>query len=221
MSDPDLSYQHPRTGEWAHDVRDPLGEARFSFVEPAAALRPPAGPLHRILEVGFGRGLNTAVALALLAEAGYSGALRCLGLEPFPDRLLPWPPVPAPIAATAPWWGREPGPWACAGRPGWRGEVLAAPAPEALPSGWGADWIFLDLHSPGAHPEDWKPGLVTALTAAAAPGAVLTSYCCARSLRDPLAAAGWRVERLRQKGRRDRLRAQFPKGGGGGAPAEA
>ncbi|MBL7008050.1 MAG: hypothetical protein ISR76_03570 [Planctomycetes bacterium] len=165
----------------------------------------------RILEVGFGRGLNTAVALARLEEADFQGGVEALGLEPFPQRLAPWPAVPGRLAGFAPWWGEPPGRWSLPRRPGWSGEVLTEAAPAGLPAGWGAHWMFLDLYSPGAHPEDWHPGLGHGLAAAAAPGAVLTSYCCARSLRDLLTGAGWRVERLRKGGQRDSLRAELPK----------
>lgn len=175
------------------------------FVRPAAEARPAAGRERlRILEVGFGRGLNTACALAELARAGFAGEVQALGLEPNPGLLVPWPERPAELPA--PWWGRPPGPWRLPDRP-WSGEVRPAAAPEGLPPGFGADWIFLDLFSPGAHPEDWRPGLAPALARAAAPGAVLTTYTCARVVRDRLAEAGWRVERRRRAGRKDHLRA--------------
>jgi len=192
-------------------VRDPRGEARQVFVEPAAQVRPPrTGEILRVLEIGFGRGLNTAAALEWLEGQGGPGSVEALGLEPFPGRCRPWPVLPAGLAAAFPWWGRIPGPWVHPGHPGWRGEVRALPAPGGL----GAeerrfDWIFLDLFSPGRHPEDWAPGLFSALARVAAPGAVLTTYCCARRVREGLAKAGWRVERLKPAGRRDTLRARW------------
>ncbi|HEX9794103.1 MAG TPA: MnmC family methyltransferase [Planctomycetota bacterium] len=199
-----LSYRHPRTGEWAHDVRDPLGEARRVYAEPSLAARPPrAGECLRLLDIGFGRGLNTACALAAAATARPGGRIRALGLEPHPERLTPWPPLPVAIAAVAPWWGLEPGAWSLGAAV--CGEVRAAPAPEGLAEDAAFDWIFLDLHSPGRHPEDWRPDLLAAVTAAAAPGAVLTSYCVARALRDGLADLGWRVARERPAAGRDRL----------------
>jgi len=209
-----LSYRHPRTGEWAHDLRDPLGEARGAFVDPAFEARPPSpGGRLRILEIGFGRGLNTAVALQTLrglVSARQPSAVECLGLEPHPEGLEPWPPPPDSIQDSCPWWGGLPGPWSLPDRSRWRGEILSRPAPTGLRGRGVFDWIFLDLYSPARHPEDWDPGLGPALAAIARPGSVLTSYCCARFLRDLLEAQGWVVERLRARHTRDTLRALYP-----------
>jgi tRNA U34 5-methylaminomethyl-2-thiouridine-forming methyltransferase MnmC len=217
-------YRHPRTGEWSGDREDPLREARERFVLPAMEWRPPRrGRELKWIEVGFGRGLNSLVALEELTRLGIESAparVEVLGLEPHPERLEPWPELAPVLAACAPWWGCGAGPWAAQERP-WSGEILPEAAPEGLPGGFGADWIFLDLHSPSAHPDDWRPGLAAGLTAAAAPGAVLTSYCCARALKDGLRGAGWRVERLRRRGVRDSLRAVLLPEGGGNRSATA
>ena len=176
---------------------------------PALARRAPGAEI-RLLEVGFGRGLNTAAALAALAAAGWEGPLQALGLEPHPAWLRPWPEPPGFLKAWAPWWGQAPGPWRLASRPHWQGAVETAAAPVRLPSVPTFDWLFLDLFSPGRHPEDWSAELYPRLARSARAGAILTSYCCARSVRDGLARAGWRVERLRSAGRRDSLVAQMP-----------
>lgn len=212
-SPPAWVYRHPRTGEWAHDVRDPFRQARAAFAEPAATARPArAGETLRILDIGFGRGLNTGCALAGLAglPAGARPAEVCVdACEAHPERLAPWPAPPAELA-DAPWWGRRPGTHTLAaplhGRVTVRAQRaaawLAADAPRY-------DWIFLDLHSPRRHPEDWDPAMWPALAAHAAPGAVLTGYCCARSVRAGLATHGWQIEVLRHDGLRDTLRARF------------
>lgn len=206
------SYQHPRSGEWAHDVRDPLAEAAEVFVAPAAAGRPPrAGETLRIVEIGFGRGVNTAMALRALHEAGTALEVDATGYEPYPERLAPWPPCPAALRPWAPWWGVAIGLWSPSGRGAWRVEVRRETAARGLEAvGRRFDWFFLDLFSPARHPEDWEPDLFAALRGAAAPGAVLTSYCTARSVREGLQAAGWAVERLRHPARRQSLRALFP-----------
>lgn len=211
-----LSYRHPRSGEWAHDVRDPLREAHQVSVDPAWELRPPQpGKPFASLEVGFGRGLNTATLLRRLrAECLRPSALQLHGCEANPEWLEPWPALPTCWQDCAPWWGERQGRWAI---PGQEGEIRvvdqAAPAclqtSEALGSGPRYDWIFLDLFSPGGHPEDWHPDLLAELTKSALPGAVLTSYTCARSVRDALGELGWSVERLRRTGIRDTLRAQL------------
>jgi tRNA 5-methylaminomethyl-2-thiouridine biosynthesis bifunctional protein len=211
-----LSYRHPRSGEWAHDVRDPLLEARQVSVEPAWELRPVrSGESFASLEVGFGRGLNSATLLhKLRAEQIAPSWLQLDGCEAHPNCLHPWPELPEPLFGCAPWWGQASGIWPLSDPTG-QARVHAQAAPACLAAGayFGPepcyDWIFLDLFSPGGHPEDWQPGLLEALTAVALPGAVLTSYTCARTIRDSLAALGWKVERLRRRGIRDTLRAQL------------
>lgn len=211
-----LSYRHPRSGEWAHDVRDPLREAVQVSVDPAWELRPVCtGERFACLEVGFGRGLNSATLLRKLREEQIDPSwLQVDGCEANPAWLHPWPALPEVWQDCAPWWGQDSGTWPLRS-PNGQARICTQAAPAclgkggSLGSGSGYDWIFLDLFSPGGHPEDWHPGLLEALTTAALPGAVLTSYTCARQIRDSLAALGWMVERLRRPGIRDTLRAQL------------
>ncbi len=212
MSQAYLSYQHPESGEWAHDVRDPLSEAFETYVRPAfEAVQPLDGENFYILEVGFGRGMNTAVALRELAESGFEGEVQAFGMDPHPECLTPWPEPPQAIKKWAPWWGKPVGTWALQQRH-FSGEVQARDACAALaqhPRPW--NWIFVDLFSPGKHPGDWQKGLFARLTDQSAPGAVLTTYTCARDIRERLVAHGWAVEVLRRPGCRDTLRARAPK----------
>ncbi len=211
-----LSYRHPRSGEWAHDVRDPLREAIQVSLQPAWQLRPArSGQRFATLEVGFGRGLNSATLLRKLrSEQIEPSWLQLDGCEANPAWLHPWPELCAVWQGCAPWWGHASGVWPLQ-QPSGEARVCAQAAPACLGKGGGLasnsgyDWIFLDLFSPGNHPEDWHADLLEALTAVALPGAVLTSYTCARRVRDALAALGWKVERLRRPGIRDTLRAQL------------
>jgi len=210
MANSALSYRHPSTGEWAHDHRDPLAEARTAFVAPALEARPPvAGRTHRLLEVGFGRGLNTAIALRTLADSPWQGPIEAFGMEPFPERLQPWPECPAELADFAPWWGVGTGHWQIPNLD-LQATVCQQTAETALATlSKPVDWIFLDLFSPGRHPLDWPPSLYTQLAKVAAYGAALTSYCCARVVRDGLQTAGWEVQVRRQDGYRDTLLARW------------
>ncbi|KAA3607778.1 MAG: hypothetical protein DWQ01_11870 [Planctomycetota bacterium] len=203
------SYRHPQTGEAAHDRRDPLAEAQLSFVEPAAQLRPPrCGEALAILEIGFGWGINTATALRHLDSLQFQGSVQAQGFEPNPEWLEPWPAVPDRLQGWTPWWGGGKNRWQLPGHP-WQGEILSLAFPAGLESMpvTGFDWIFLDLFSPRRHPEDWSAELFAALAKVARPGAALTSYCCARRIRQALGEVGWQVQRLRRRGHRDTLQA--------------
>ena len=178
-------------------------EARRHYVEPALA-RLPAGwpgraPL-RALDVGFGRGMNSAALLACVEQAG--GRVEVLGFEPHPEPLEPWPRRP-PRGAAFPWWGTLGGHWRLAGG---SLEVRTERLEEGLREGDGRfGLVLLDLYSPATAPEDWSPALYAALAAHTSDRAVLASYCCARSVRDGLERSGWAVEVLRRSGVRDTL----------------
>jgi len=220
----ELSFQHPRSGEWAHDCRDPLREARFTYIAPIMESWPLATANQvRMLEVGFGRGLNTAMASCMLTEAGFVGEVLAYGCEPNPQFVQPWPQLPAELEAYAPWWG-----YAIDDLP-MTPETLATPVTRGLKNSQASlhlyplsaaetfplldansiDWIFLDLFSPAKHADDWQPELWPGLAKVAAPGAILTSYTCARRVRDGLEQSGWQCEVLRRPNYRDTLRARF------------
>lgn len=217
------SYRHPRSGEWAHPLHaDPIADAHASYVDPAweslapRVLAEPRGPgggtrPWRAVVIGFGRGFECVALERRIAADGPQSHWEVVGLEPHPEVLQPWPPRWAGFAATeAPWWGMPPGDWPL-GTPQRRLRVLPLRAEEwartAAPAAW--DVFLLDLFSPARHPDDWAATFGALLARAAAPGAVLTGYCCARSLRDSLQEGGWSVEVLRRSGQRDTLRARW------------
>jgi tRNA U34 5-methylaminomethyl-2-thiouridine-forming methyltransferase MnmC len=210
-----LSFQHPETQEWAHDSRDPLKEALCTYLKPAwESLPPDHAPILRLLEIGFGRGLNTAMALSKLAAINFPGEIEAWGCEPNPDFLPPWPTPPEGLQKYVPWWGEtilEKPRVHLLAQPSARVEVhrkTAVELMEVLPESQ-IHWIFLDLFSPARHPQDWEPQLFSALARVAEPEAVLTSYCCARRVRDGLQTAGWECEIIRRPHYRDTLRARF------------
>lgn len=215
-----LSFQHPHSGEWAHDVRDPLREASEVSVDPAWEWLPPrSGQAWSWIEVGFGRGLITATALRRLSEAGITPAsLTVHGCEAFPERLAPWPELPESLRPWCPWWGGAEGTHILPGTDA-RLELVHEAAPACFegglrePPGNGYDWVFLDLFSPGKHADEWGPGLLESLTARTRPGGVLTTYTCARVVRDELTRLGWTLEILRRPGIRDTLRARLAPSG--------
>jgi hypothetical protein len=185
----------------------PLREARRHYVMPAVDALPSAesGAPLRALDIGFGRGMNAAALLAWASRAGRDVDL--LGFEPAAEALGPWPRRP-PRGADFPWWGALPGRWALDSG---TVEVRAARVEDGLrPDDGRFHLVLLDLFSPRAVPEAWSAALFAALTAAAAPGAVLATYTCARTVREGLTAHGWAVEVLRRPRVRDTLRATHP-----------
>ena len=172
-------------------------------------------PLH-LLEVGLGTGLNALLTLPAARAAGAAVTYDALETLPLP---------PGVVAALAPDWEAES---AEAGR--WFRELHAAPWGPAHPLAPGFfltklpqplqaaqlpaayyDLIYFDAFAPEKQPELWTEAIFRQLYAAAAPGAVLVSYCAQGQFRRNLRAAGWGTEKLPgPPGKREMTRATKP-----------
>lgn len=72
------------------------------------------------------------------------------------------------------------------------------------------DAWFLDGFAPSKNPELWKPALFDAMARLSKPGTTAATFTAARVVRDGLAGAGFRVERVKGFGRkRTMVRSQF------------
>lgn len=211
-----MSYRHPETGEWAHNLSvSPSEDSWKTYLEPAWDVlgRFPHVPL-KVIEVGFGRGYNCATLLREAQRAWPGRRVEITAFEPHPEGLLPWSSPPQDLKAWMPWWGRMEGQGPLifeAAEGSWRLDLhLEEAQQEALWNGAEGTHLFLlDLFSPGRHPDGWRPPLFDLIATARARNAALTTYSCARSIRDSLLATGWTVERLRCPGWRDTLVAHF------------
>lgn len=215
------SYRHPVSGEWAHPRHcGPLEDAHRNYVDPAWELLEPRLSAHpngppgqerswRALVIGFGRGFEVAALLRKHRATTSNARILITGLEPHPDLLAPWPPRWHEFeTGEAPWWGRAAGTWPME-TAAWRLEIVPQRAQDWLQGQppHCLDLILLDLFSPGRVAQDWEPSIFPELARVAAPEAVLTTYTCARSVRDGLATTGWQASILRRTGVRDSLRA--------------
>jgi tRNA U34 5-methylaminomethyl-2-thiouridine-forming methyltransferase MnmC len=78
----------------------------------------------------------------------------------------------------------------------------------ALPTDY-YDLVYFDAFAPEKQPELWTEDVFAKLYAAAAPGAVLVSYCAQGQFRRNLRAAGWLTEKLPgPPGKREMTRAR-------------
>jgi tRNA U34 5-methylaminomethyl-2-thiouridine-forming methyltransferase MnmC len=209
----------PALDEHYHSHHGAAQESRHVFIE--AGLRPLLaaeasrnGPLH-VLEIGLGTGLNALLTLEAAQPAGV--AIAYDGYE-----TVPLPAVA--VRALAPQWADNPAlsqafsqlhaaPWAesLALTPSFSlTKLLAEVQAAALPAGY-YDLIYFDAFAPEKQPELWTEDVFATLYAAAAPGAVLVSYCAQGQFRRNLRAAGWLTEKLPgPPGKREMTRARKP-----------
>ncbi len=221
-ADGSLTLFVPALNEHYHSTHGARQESAHVFIGAglgpalAAGRGAAGGPPLRLLEVGLGTGLN---ALLTLAAGRAAGALIAYdGLETYP--------LPAAVAAAlAPEWAAQSPaagalferlhalPWGAAHAlaPGfWLTKKQAPVQATALPAGH-YDLIYFDAFAPDKQPELWTEDVFQRLYAAAAPGAVLVSYCAQGQFRRHLRAAGWHTEKLPgPPGKREMTRARKP-----------
>ena len=157
----------------------------------------------RVLEVGLGTGLNAMLTLQANQHAPTESFMEYDGLETYP---LP----PDVVATLQSEWDQKGRPWA-----GHFKYLHAAPWDVPVEM---TPWftitkmqqslqsaalkpafyhlIYFDAFAPEKQPELWTEAVFAQLYAAAAPGAVLVSYCAQGQFRRNLRAAGWLTERL-------------------------
>ena len=202
----------PELDEHYHSVKGAYTEALHIYRDcgylHAAKLSTPSQHPLRLLEIGFGTGLNAAVT-AMAATA--SRPIHYITLEKYPvspaivNQLGYDTLVPAQLFAelhASPW--EQPANITphftlekrCC-------DLLTAPLPCDI------DIVYFDAFAPEKQPEMWSAELFSRIHQAMRPGGVLTTYCAKGAIRRLLQATGFTVERLAGPvgGKREILRA--------------
>ncbi|WP_221089026.1 tRNA (5-methylaminomethyl-2-thiouridine)(34)-methyltransferase MnmD [Deinococcus aquaedulcis] len=202
-----------RFGEAYGSRHGAAAQAQHVFVEGTGTH---AHPAPRVLEVGFGVGVNFRATVASAAARGAPLRYRAYEFDPAPREVLRVVAEGAQ-AADHPAWTALLAAWPERGSA--RGEVeveaggvlvtvtFADVLTAELPAAW-ATALYLDGFSPSRNPEVWTPEFTARLAQTLAPGGVLGTYSAAGHVRRALAAAGLRVERRPgAPGKRECLRA--------------
>lgn len=202
----------PDMDEHYHSIKGAYTEAlhiyRDCAYQHATERFPTDGYPLRVLEIGFGTGLNTAVT-AMAANAQHP--VHYITLEKYPiapslvEELGYDSLVDAQLFAAihaAPW--EEP----TAITPHFTLEkrccdLLTTPLPCDI------DIVYFDAFAPEKQPEMWSTEIFTRIYQAMSSHSVLTTYCAKGSIRRMLQATGFTVERLAGPigGKREILRA--------------
>ncbi len=197
----------PALAEHYHSTHGARQESEHVFIRAglapllAAGLGQPGRRPLGLLEVGLGTGLNALLTLRTAHQAG--AAVAYDGLETLP--------LPADVvAALAPEWAAQSAeagalftqlhaaPWGAAHplAPGFSLAKLPQPLQAAALPAAHYDLIYFDAFAPEKQPDLWSEAIFAKLYKAAAPGAVLVSYCAQGQFRRNLRAAGWHTEKL-------------------------
>ena len=201
----------PSMDEHYHSVKGALTESLHIFVQTGLKAHPAASP--RVLEIGFGTGLN---AFLTWMEADASRrVVRYTTLERYPVdealwRAMAYPQHVAPERADD---------FARLHRCGWDSEVALDPwfrfckrqadvtAYPFPPSAY--DVVYWDAFAPEKQPEMWTRPLMEQMYATLDEGGLLVTYCAKGAVRRLLQDVGFEVERLPGPpgGKREILRA--------------
>ncbi|MBZ9712669.1 tRNA (5-methylaminomethyl-2-thiouridine)(34)-methyltransferase MnmD [Deinococcus multiflagellatus] len=202
-----------RYGEAYGSRHGAAAQARHVFVEGTGTHWHPA---PRVLEIGFGVGVNFRATLADTAARGTALHYRAYEFDPAPREVLR-AVAEGGQGAEHPAWAALLAAWPETG--GAQGEVeveaggvrVTVTFADVLAADLPRDWataLYLDGFSPSRNPEVWTPDFVARLAGALAPGGVLGTYSAAGHVRRALAAAGLRAERRPgAPGKRECLRA--------------
>jgi tRNA U34 5-methylaminomethyl-2-thiouridine-forming methyltransferase MnmC len=195
--------------ECYHSVNGAVQESVHVFI--GAGLRQkPAGKL-RLLEVGFGTGLNTFLTLLEARKAPYRVEYYAVELFPLPPSIVGKLNYPTLAGAgeeglfealhTAPW--NEPVALSdCFTLHKIEGDCRRCELPPSI------DLIYFDAFAPSKQPEVWTAELFNKLYAHTAGEGILVTYCAKGSVRRMMQQAGYTVERLPgPPGKREMLRA--------------
>ncbi|WP_460170531.1 tRNA (5-methylaminomethyl-2-thiouridine)(34)-methyltransferase MnmD [Thermus sp. FJN-A] len=191
---------HPAYGEAYHPRQGALLQARRLYLERTLTHLHPA---PRVLEVGFGLGVNFRVALESALRRGRRLCYLAVEREPLPQEVLaqialPLPGAEAVFGEILSAWPRERflGPW---------GELrlLFGDVREVrLPRRW-ATAVYLDPFSPKANPEAWSFPVLLKLRQSLKQGGRLATYSAQGALRRALREAGFAVHRVPGVGKRE------------------
>ena len=195
----------PELNEHYHSVKGARTESQHIFIN--MGLKTSTAPQPRILEIGFGTGLNALLTLEVAGQE--KRRVHYTGIEFYP---LSWEEVDALKYSDNPLFQRlHTAPWeedvevssffTLRKRKG--DANIIAESERAL------DLVYFDAFAPEKQPEMWSEQLFRTLYVNMNTGGILTTYCAKGVVRRLLQAVGFRVERLPGPpgGKREILRA--------------
>lgn len=190
----------PQLREHYHSTHGAIQESRHVYMN--AGLRQCVKNEMRVLEIGFGTGLNAFLTLLESEETGKK--IHYTALELYPISLqdaqkLNYASQIQPEKEIA---------FRRLHQAAWDKEVEISPRfslfkhfcdatePSVFDSFSSFDVVYFDAFAPDKQPEMWSQSIFDAIFVRCNPGAVLTTYCAKGSVRRMLQNAGFVVERL-------------------------
>ena len=200
----------PEMDEHYHSVNGAIQESRHVFIETGLKSMPKKE--IRVLEIGFGTGLNAFLTWLETEKSGqtcYYATIERFPLDPhitealnYAEQINPERKEDYQALHTAAW--DEP---ICLSNNFTLHKLKGDSNQDGLPDA--IDVVYFDAFAPEKQPEMWNQAIFDRLFAAMQPGGVLTTYCAKGVVRRMMQKAGYTVERIPgPPGKREMLRAR-------------
>jgi tRNA U34 5-methylaminomethyl-2-thiouridine-forming methyltransferase MnmC len=200
----------PEFDESYHSIHGAVQESQHVYINAALLAALPLFPEIRLLEVGFGTGLNAL--LTLLANNTHKTIYYC-GIEAFPMIASEWQKLNYPEilqtdnklfqALHDPAWNRE---YEKITPDFSLKKMETTLQAVSLPKNY-FNVVYFDAFAPSVQPELWTNEIFEKIYASMSVGGILTTYSAKGSVRRTLQQTGFTVERLpAPTGKREMLR---------------
>ena len=207
-ADGSLTYFNAAVGETYHSITGAFDEAFWKFIVPTGINGLASHPFV-VFDICFGMGYNTTAVLhSFLENMSEHGLMELYAFEQ--DRWileqiarLKVPEYISESYSATRAFARAALAGRCLKSEHFRLNLLIGDVRQTLPQlRLKADLIMLDPFSPKRAPELWEPRFIAEVRRHMAPGAVLTTFSCARSVRETLRAHGAHISDGPRLGRR-------------------
>ncbi len=213
-NDTSFTLFHPVLNESYHSKKGALTESLHVFIQHGLLVVMEKFKNIRILEVGFGTGLNAYLTYTQTLE-NKEVQLEYHGLEPFPlpieivEKLGYGELVPAPDGGIDFYTFYKDVQAKNSIDNSLKFSVIET-ALQGFESEEGYDLIYYDAFAPHAQPELWSLEAMENLSSLAKPNAILVTYCAQSQFKRNLKTCGWLVEKLPgPPGKREMTRATY------------
>lgn len=207
----------PHHGAPYHSMYGALTESRHVFIDNGLEMAAPNTSPIRVLEVGFGTGLNAALTWDWAQRK--SRSVHYIGIEPHrvpPETLSQLNYAQYCGMSEEAFQGLHPSAFHGAMVPSpdgrFTGEVVTSSCAQFFKQrkpGKDCDVVFYDAFSPKDQPEMWTESAFKEVRQCLKVGGILVTYCAKGEVRRAMEAAGFAVERLPgPPGKREMLRAR-------------
>jgi tRNA U34 5-methylaminomethyl-2-thiouridine-forming methyltransferase MnmC len=196
--------------ETYHSIHGAIQESRHIFID--AGLKQCAKDTIKVLEIGFGTGLNaflTQLETELSGQKVHYTTIELYPLSTASASLLNYPDLLAPEKKDA-FYQLHTSPWQNNIQLTSQFELYKIKEDfSTMVLTGNFDLVYFDAFSPEKQPEMWTEERFRMIFSCCNPGAILTTYCAKGNVRRNLQSAGFQVERIPgPPGKREILRAK-------------